>query len=247
MNTPQAIAGWRWIQQGFSTFKKKPFELLFMFFGLIFVNLGLSLVPFVGALIPFIFGPCLGMGIMHACRDIDEGKPVATGVLFVAFRSPAFRTLVLMGVLYTLALLAALACSIPFDDGALWDYISDPSKADPKALVKSNIGLGMLVFFAVYTPVAMAFWYGGPLIMWHGMSAPKAIFYSFFAVWRARKAFLVYLLAWCGLLSFVAFLMALSGGVLGVLILPLMLSVSLVMYCTFYFSYKEVFSREQSA
>ena len=247
MNTPQAIAGWHWIQQGFSTFKKKPFELLFMFFGLIFVNLGLSLVPFVGAVIPFIFGPALGMGIMHACRDINEGKPITTGSLFIAFRTPALRTLLTLGALYTLLLVGALACSIPFDNGALWNYVSEPAKADPKLLVKSDIGLGMLIFFTVFTPVAMSFWFGGPLVMWHGMSAVKAIFYSFFAVWRARKAFLVYLLSWCGILSLLGLLIGLSGGVLGVIMLPLMLTISLVMYCTFFYSYKAVFSRVQSA
>ncbi len=245
MNTPMPKAGLQWIQQGFQTFKKHPFELLFMFFGLIFFNLGLSLIPYLGSFLPFIFGPVLGMGIMHACRDIDQAKPIATGSLLIVFRSPALKPLLVLGCLYTMALVGSLACSIPVDDGALWNYLTDPSKADQKALVKSNIGWGMLTFFAVYTPAAMGFWFGAPLIMWHGMGVAKAIFYSFFAVWRARRAFMVYLLAWCGILSFVALLVALSGGVLGVLMLPVMLMISLVMYCTFYFSYTAVFSRDQ--
>lgn len=244
MNTPVAKAGIIWIQQGFQVFKKRPFELLLMFFGVIFFNLTLSLLPVVGSFLPFIFGPVLGMGIMHACRDIDQDKPIARGSLLVAFRSPAFKPLLMLGVFYTLGLVAALACSIPVDDGALWNYLTDPGKVDQKALIKTNIGWGMLTFFAVYTPAAMAFWYGAPLVMWHGMSVVKAMFFSFFAVWRARKAFMAYLIAWCGIMSFVALIIGISGGLLGVLLLPVMLTISLVMYCTFYFTYKEIFSRD---
>jgi hypothetical protein len=218
-----------------------------MFFGLIFSNLALSLVPFVGIFLPFVFAPVLSMGMMHACRDINNQVPVRPGILFIGFRSPALRALLLLGFIYTLALVGAAASSIPLDDGALWNYLADPTKADPKLLAKSKIGLGMLIFFLVYAPAAMALWYGAPLIMWHGMSVGKAIFYSFFAVWNARKAFLVYLLAWCGIVSFVAFLMALSGGTLGIIMLPLMLGMSLVMYCSTYATYKDVFSREESA
>lgn len=247
MITPPARSGWLWIQHGFQAFTSRPFELLFLFFGLIFCNLGLSLVPALGAVLPFIVGPVLGMGLMHACRDLDQGKPFSSGALFLTFRTPALKPLLVMGVLYTVCIVGALASSIPVDNGALWKYITEPVKLDPKELVKTNIGMGMLTFFSVFTPAAMAFWYGAPLITWHGMSVSKALFYSFFAVWRARKAFLTYLLAWCGIITFLALLTSLAGGVGGILLLPLMLSMSLVMYCSFYFSYKELFGRDLSA
>lgn len=247
MNIPPARSGWLWIQQGFQTFTSRPFELLFMFFGLIFCNVGLSLIPVIGAALPFIIGPALGIGLMNACRDIDQGKPVSSGALFIAFRSPAVRTLLLMGALYMICIVAALASSILVDDGVLWKYMTEPVKLDQKELIKTNIGMGMLTFFSVFTPAAMAFWFGAPLIFWHGMSLTKAMFYSFFAVWRARKAFLMYLLTWCGILTVVSIITGLAGSAGGILLLPIMLSLMLVMYCSFYFSYKELFARDEIA
>ncbi|MGH8808813.1 MAG: BPSS1780 family membrane protein, partial [Noviherbaspirillum sp.] len=105
----------------------------------------------------------------------------------------------------------------------------------------------------VYTPAAMAFWYAAPLIAWQNMSVGKAIFYSFFAVKRSGKAFLVYGLAWVmiGVLmpallsSLVALIFGKAFAVMFVL-LTVSLILTVVMYCSFYPTYTHVFGRPEA-
>ena len=61
------------------------------------------------------------------------------------------------------------------------------------------MSMAMLFAAIVYVPAAMAFWYAAPLIAWQKMSLGKAIFFSFYAVRRAIRAFIVFGLAWVAL------------------------------------------------
>jgi hypothetical protein len=96
----------------------------------------------------------------------------------------------------------------------------------------------------------MAFWFAAPLIVWQKMGLFKAIFYSFFAVYHAGKAFLVYAAAWIviGILlpSIISVLIAVLIGK-GAIVMMLMFIVSIlltvVMYCSFYPTYAHVFGK----
>jgi hypothetical protein len=57
----------------------------------------------------------------------------------------------------------------------------------------------MLALLAVMLPYLMTVWFAPPLTGWYRMSAPKALFFSFFACWRNRAALLVYLVTLMGL------------------------------------------------
>jgi hypothetical protein len=99
----------------------------------------------------------------------------------------------------------------------------------------------------------MAFWYAAPLVAWQNMSISKAIFFSFFAVRRAGKAFLVYGLAWIiiGVLLpvFISSTISLLSGkaVLTILVLlPLSIVMTVIMYCSFYPTYTHVFGKPQT-
>jgi hypothetical protein len=98
----------------------------------------------------------------------------------------------------------------------------------------------------------MAFWYAAPLIAWQDMGVGKSLFYSFFAVKRAGKAFLVYALAW---MLIGVLLPAIASSIIGLLfgratvvmlvLLPLSLIMTVVMYCSFYPTYTHVFGRPE--
>ena len=80
----------------------------------------------------------------------------------------------------------------------------------------------------------------------------KAIFYSFFAVRRCGKAFLAYALGWIVVgIAVPAIISAVLGLILGkaivaaMLLMPPTVTLTIVMYCSFYPTYLEVFERPE--
>jgi hypothetical protein len=108
--------------------------------------------------------------------------------------------------------------------------------------------LAMLLAAVVYVPAAMAFWFAAPLIAWQKMGVGKAIFYSFFAVRRAGKAFLLYGVIWVAINMILPAVVStivgmLTGSATAALftLLPLSVVLTLIMYCSFYPTYTTMF------
>jgi hypothetical protein len=253
MNKLPAIVGWTWVKEGFALFRKQPAEISALFLAYMFLMLAISILPFLGQIMPIGLVPIFSMAFMQACLYIERGRKVYPNLLLTGFRSPTFRKLIMLGVLYLVAAAIAVAASALVDGGMFWQIMIGSKKLDADAIRSANLSLAMMVSAAVYTPAAMAFWYAAPLIAWHDMSIGKAIFYSFFAVKRAGKAFLVYGLAWVviGVLmpallsSLVALIFGNSLAVMFVL-LSVSLILTVVMYCSFYPTYTHIFGRPES-
>jgi len=109
---------------------------------------------------------------------------------------------------------------------------------------------GMLSAALAYIPALMCFWYAAALITWQNMSVPKAIFYSFHAVRSAGKAFMVFGLSWLlvgvFLPTFLSLLVVLIVGqpnLAVIIMMPVSLGLTAVMYCSFYPTYTEIFGK----
>ncbi|AMO93693.1 putative membrane protein [Collimonas fungivorans] len=248
-----AKTGWIWIKEGFALFRKQPAEISTLFLAYMFLMLLLSFVPLLGQLLPLMLVPVFAMSFMQACLMIEQGKRVYPNLLLISFRSPALKNLLILGALYLVAAVIALAASSLIDGGVFWLTITGQAALDPKEIQDSSMSLAMLFSAAVYTPAAMAFWYAAPLIMWKNMSVSKAIFYSFFAVSREIKAFTVYGLAWAGigvvLPAIVSVLIAVLVGnqaVTIMILLPLSIALTVVMYCSFYPTYTHIFGKPEA-
>lgn len=251
MNAPNAMTGWSWIKQGILLFRRQPAEMLTLFFAYMFVNMAMGLIPVAGQFLPLLLYPLFSMSFMQACRQIEEGKRVSPSLLVAGFCSPALPSLLKLGVLYILAVSLALAASILVDDGALWNVVFSQQPLDPKNLPEANFSLSLLFSAVVYVPAMMCFWFAGPLIAWDGMSPGKALFYSFFAVRRAARAFLVYALAWILIavtVSLVISLIAIVAGnaaTLMIILMPISILFTVVMYCSFYPTYLTLFGKPE--
>lgn len=254
MDSIPAKAGWLWVKDGFALFRKQPMEFSTLFLSYTFLMLGIGIIPLAGQVLPLILTPAFSMAFMQACRQAEQGQRIYPNVLLAGFRSPAFRALALLGVFYLLAAMIAFGASALVDDGMFWKIISGQIPLDAKTVNESNISLAMLFSAAIYVPAGMAFWYAPPLIMWNGMSVAKAMFYSFFAVKKAGKAFIVYGLAWfviCGPMSI--FLGGLIAAVTGstaammMVLFPLWLVMTVVLYCSFYPTYTYIFGKKDSS
>ena len=252
MERIQASQGIEWIRQGFALFRQQPAELSMLFLLYMLLMFSLSLIPVLGQVLPLLLVPVFSMAFMQACVHIEAGIKVRPKVLFTALRSPALGTLMRLGLLYLLVAIICLAASIVIDGGNFWKLMSGQIGPDDKNLEISNLPLAMLFSALIYLPFAMAFWHAAPLAMWQRMSLFKAIFYSFFAVRRCGKAFLAYALGWIIIgIALPAVISALLSLLLGktavtvMLLMPLSVILTIVMYCSFYPTYTQVFDRPE--
>ena len=248
MHNIPAATGWLWFKQGFSLFRKQPAELSTLFLSYLFLMLGIGFVPVIGQVLPLLLVPVFAMAFMQACVQLEQGKRIYPNLLMTGFRSPALRRLLVLGVLYLLAVVTAVGASTLVDDGAFFNMMTRAGGADPQALAKTNWAQGMLVAALVYLPAGMCFWFAAPLTMWQGMPVPKALFYSFFAFIRAGRAFMLYGLVWLlmgvilpSILSTIVALIFGSAVLSLMVLLPLSLILTAVLYCSFYPSYVMIF------
>lgn len=249
-----ASAGIDWIRQGLALFRRQPAELSMLFLLYMLLMFSLSLIPLVGQVLPLLLMPAFSMAFMQACAEIEAGRKVRPALLLTAFRSPALGTLLRLGSLYMLAAIAAVALSSLVDGGSFWKLMSGQVKADDEGVAVAGLPLAMAFSALVYLPFAMGFWHAAPLATWQRMGLFKAIFYSFFAVRRCGKAFLAYALGWIVVgIAAPAVLSALLGLLLGktlvtvMLLMPLSVILTLLMYCSFYPTYTAVFGQPEQA
>lgn len=247
-----ANTGISWIRQGFALFRKQPAELSMLFLLYMLMMFALSFVPLIGQLLPLLLVPVFSMAFMQACVHVETGKKVLPNLLLTGFRSPALGTLLRLGALYLVAAVIAVAASSLIDGGLFWKLMSGQIRANEPGIEMDSLPLAMLFAGLIYLPFAMALWHAAPLATWQGMSLFKSIFYSFFAVRRAGMAFITYALGWIvigvALPAVVSALLALLLGkslVTIMLLMPLSVILTIVMYCSFYPTYKHVFGSSE--
>lgn len=244
MDKLPARTGWDWIKQGFGLFRKQPIGLATLFLGYLLVTLAIGIIPVLGQVLPVILAPVFSVAFMQACAYIDRDVRVLPNLLMSGFRKPVFLTLFQLGLLYLLVAAIAIGATALVDGGVFWELITGELDPRSEAARQAPLGLALTLAVAIYIPAAMAFCFSAPLIFWQNMSLVKAIFFSFFAVLRAFKSFLVFTLSWFGLMIFLSnLLLALFGKTQAPVLLALPLSVilAIIMHCSFYASYRQIF------
>ena len=247
-----ATTGIRWIREGFALFRQQPAELSMLFLLYMLLMFSLSLIPVVGQLLPLLLVPAFSMAFMQACVEIEAGRKVTPRLLLTAFRSPALGTVLRLGALYLLAAMGAVAASALVDGGVFWKLMTGQLSADDAGVQVGELPLAIMFAALAYVPAAMALWHAAPLAVWQRMSLFKAIFYSFFAVKRCGKAFIAYAMGWILIgIALPAVISAILSLLLGknlvsvMLLMPLSVILTLVMYCSFYPTYTAVFERPE--
>ena len=245
-----ANVGIKWIKQGFALFRKQPAELSMLFLVYMLLMISLSLIPLIGQLLPLLLVPVFSVAFMQACVHIEAGKKVFPSLLLTGFRSPALGTLLRLGGLYLIAAVLAVAASSLIDEGVFWQLMTGQIQPDQEKIPTTALPLAILFSALVYLPFAMGFWYAAPLAMWQRMGLFKAVFYSFFAVKQQGMAFLAYALGWIvigialpAIISVVLSLLLGKTLVTIMLLMPLSVILTIVMYCSFYPTYTQVFDR----
>ncbi len=242
-------SGARWLLEGWRLFRAAPLGWLALVFAYWFMMSTVSIVPVAGALAAALLVPAFSVGFMAAGRAAAAAQPLAFPLLFDGFRH-GLRAQLLLGAVYCACLALVLGVTALADGGALARWIAGGEHPDDDAMHSAGLTAGLGIAAALYAPVMMMYWFAPVLAAWHGDSAPKALFVSFFAFLMNWRAFLAYGAAAAGLTTALpmlalAALALLSEGKasppLAGLLFPLLLVLLPVLFASFYASYRDVF------
>lgn len=243
-----ASTGWSWLKQGTGLFRKQPAALTTVLFANILIAIAIRSVPYLGPLVAVVLIPSFSMALMQACLMIENGKRVSPAVLLTGFRKPAVAALCKVGLIYLgvtalLALLASVAV-----DPSFWETVTTPIDPKKPPQVAASDVLAMFGIFLADLAAMMALCFAAPLTYWQHMGPGKATFYSFFAVLKSARVFIVMLLAWFGIFFGVCTIVAMIFGgaeLARVVIMWIIFLFVLLLQCAMYAGYRQIFGKPE--
>lgn len=246
MNNMPAITGWNWLKEGTGLFRKQPAALTTLLFANILFSLLISAVPHLGKMVAVVLIPSFSMAFMKACLMIENGERVTPAVLLTGFKKPVLADLCKIGLIYLGASLLLTMLTKVAIDPSFWQQVSQPVDLDAPPQVHASDLLAMLGIFILDVAVLIALAFAAPLTYWQKMSLGKATFYSFFAVLKNARVFIVLLMAWFAIFFGVCFIVALVLGgssLARVAIMWLIFLFVLLLQCAMYAGYRQIFGK----
>jgi hypothetical protein len=213
--------GWRWITEGFALWRRAPALTSYVSFAYVLLLLLASSLPYLGQFLAALLMPILSIGVLEGMAAAEGGRRPGPEVLFAGFRGP-WRSLAALGAFQLAGNLLAVLATILVDGGlmlGLYRGTIDPAslESEPQLLWP------LLVWLAVALPVTMAYWFAPALLAWYRQPWIKALFFSFYAMLRNWRPFLVYALG----LTLLAFVLVFALSLLAALIHPYVLGIAL--------------------
>jgi hypothetical protein len=246
MNDLPARTGWEWLKQGIGLFRKQPAALTTLLFANILFSIALSAVPFLGSVLAVVLIPSFSMAFMQACLMIENGDRVTPAVLLTGFRQPALAALCKLGLVYLgVSLLMMVITRLAIPPEVLMQMMPRPDAKTPPDIQTSHM-LALFGVFLLDVAVLVTLCFAAPLTYWKHMGPGKATFYSFFAVVRTARPFLVLLAAWFAIFFGVCIIAALVFGdaALGrVVLMWLIFLFVLLLQCAMYAGYRTIFGK----
>jgi hypothetical protein len=186
------------------------------------------------------------MAFMQACLMIENGDRVTPAVLLTGFRQPALAALCKLGLVYLgVSLLMMVITRLAIPPEVLMQMMPRPDAKTPPDIQASHL-LALFGVFLLDVAVLVTLCFAAPLTYWKHMGPGKATFYSFFAVIRTARPFLVLLAAWFAIFFGVCILAALVFGdaALGrVVLMWLIFLFVLLLQCAMYAGYRTIFGK----
>ena len=233
----EAGRGWGWIVEGWQLFARAPgvwIVILLIYLG---ISVVLSLIPFVGGLAYMLLSPVLAGGMLYGAAALARGETLEIAHLFRGFQDQErMGPLVLLGLISLAGyVLMALVVMVFMGGGFIMGAALDSTGAivPPEAMGGLLAGAGLialLIILVIGTLMAMALFYGVPLVMLAGQNVWPAVQDSVAACWINMLPLLVF-----GLIYLVLAVAAAIPFGLGFLIL------GPVTVGAIYASYREVF------
>lgn len=210
-------------------FAANPGVWLTMTVLLLVFYLALSVVPVVGTLVANLLLPVFSAGVLAMCRRQALGEDATLASLLDGFQQERVSGLVVLGALYSLALLLIFALAALLAGGSA---VGGVMMGRPAGLGVAFGGIlfSLLLLVVLSIPLIMAICFAPALVFFHGMPPLAAMQASFVACALNWLPLGVYGL----LLSVLVFFAVLPVG-LGLLVLiP-------ILYGTVYAAYRDIF------
>ena len=250
MNNMPAITGWNWLKEGTGLFRKQPAALTTLLFANILVSIGISAVPLIGPMIAVILIPSFSMAFMKACLMIENGERVTPAVLLTGFRKPVVQDLCKVGLIYLgVSLFMAMITRFAVDPG-FWEQVARQGREGGQPQVAGSDILAIFAIFGLDVAALMALCFAAPLTYWQKMGPGKAVFYSFFAVVRSARVFIVLLLSWFAIFFGICMVVTLllgASNITRVVIMWLIFLFILLLQCAMYAGFRQIFGKPQDS
>ncbi len=247
MRIVPARNGWLWLVKGFALFRKSPAMWFFLVLTYWMAMALLGQIRYLGLVVSTVLLPAFSVSFMMACAALDRGEMLRPALLVSGFRS-RLATLLPLGALYLASIVAALGIASLADAGALLQWVLLGQEPPVEMIRDGSVSHALVLCAAAGAPVLMAFWFAPVLAAWDRMGAVKSLFYSFFAVLRNWRAFLLYggacVLAGAGFLLAVAAAAVVTGGQMEALRLLALIFTLLTLptvFGSFYAGYRDIF------
>ena len=253
--------GVQWTRDAFLLFLRRPLPFTGMFVAFLLVALLATLLPLVGGVFMLMALPLLSLGFMLASQAALHDLPVHPGLFIEPLRGEPGRrnNLLSLCALYALATVAIMTLSDWIDGGSferLQQLMAkgDEARAELEAILADpRLMWGLVTRFGLAACLSMPFWHAPALVYWQGQSVGQALFSSTFALWRCKGAFLMYSLAWFGVIAIFAAIAGLvfslfdARQLAGLIAMPAGLMFSTVFYVSLLFTYEGCFSTTDAA
>jgi len=255
------MEGVQWMRDAFRLFLRRPLPFSAMFVSFLLVALLATLVPLVGSVVMLMALPLLSLGFMIASRAAQNDLPVNPGQFIEPLRGERSRRNTLLSLCAAYALGTVLIMTLSeWIDGGAFDRLQvlmakgDEARAEMEALLADpRLMWGLVTRFGLAACLSVPFWHAPALVHWQGQSVGQALFSSTLAMWRCKGAFLMYSLAWVGVIAIFGALVGLlfslfdARQLAGVIAMPAGLMFSTVFYVSLLFTYEGCFSDTATA
>lgn len=247
LNIVPARTGIQWVREGIQTFFRQPLALVGLFFMYMAVMLIVSQLPGIGVLLAGVLVPASTLGLMAATREAAQGRFPMPTVLASAFRAGQQRMKAMLALGLAYAVLSTLVSLIV---SALLPAPSAPVQAGAPAT--EQVSGAVLLTLLLHLPIFLMFWHAPALVHWHGISPAKSLFFSIVACLRNARAFLVYGLAWAGLVMAMGMVIAIFASLVGsaeaasMVMMPFAFLMAAMMSTSIYFSFRDCFVESET-
>jgi hypothetical protein len=158
----------------------------------------LSMIPIVGNVLALALLPVATLGLMAATRETIKGNFPMPVILISGFRAgrTSMRSMLILGALYAIGFVLILGASALFDGGKFATLYLVGGSLNAETLQDGSFEAAGLLALSLYLPLSLLFWHAPALVLWHGLSPSKSLFFSFVACLRNFWAMAVYAAAW---------------------------------------------------
>lgn len=224
-----------WFTRGWQLFMQSPGLWILICFLFFLLSFFLSLVPLVSLLVT-LFMPAVQGGILYSARELEAGRPMKVGYMFIAFKQE--DKLIPMLTVGGIMLAASFVITIILVIAVIVLGISlSGTEGDLAATgqLPTTFLLIALVSLALFLPMLMFYWFAVPIIMFTDTPPLEAMRLSFQACLRNIIPMLL-----LGLILLLALFIAMLPLFIGLLVfMPLS-------FTSWYANYTDIFPEEES-